>query len=117
MNKTEKMLAKKVLSTFNSQSKNLPGFSREENLILERWKSLKIINEEAFVDVTSHGSDCKEYLQILGYPFTPFGEEEIKKDWYLQTRASKGIAILRDALTAIAFLVSLYLAISDILAK
>ncbi len=117
MNKAEKQLAKKVLATFNSLPKSNAGFTREENIILERWRVHKIINEDAFIDVTSHGSDCKEYLQKLNYPFTPFGDEEIKKDWYLQFRNSRGVVILRDILTVIAFLVSLYLAISKIILK
>ncbi len=62
-------------------------------------------------------SKHKEYLQNLNYPFTPFGDDEIKKDWYLHFRGSKAIIITRDILTIVAFLVSLYLAISEIIQK
>jgi len=117
VNKAEKELAKKDLAFFNSPSKNNSGFNREGSLILERWRVHKIINENAFVNVTSHSSNYKEYIQVQNYPFTSFGDEEIKKDLYLHFRDSKGIIIVRDILTVIAFLVSLYLAICNILQK
>ncbi len=117
MNKEEKKLAKKLLAFFNSPPKNDPGFTREENIILERWRVHKILNEDAFHDMTSINSDHKEYLRGVGYPFTAFGDEEIKKDWYLQFRNSKGIIIIRDLLTVIAFLISLYIAISQLIQK
>ena len=114
MNKAEKILAKKVLAFYSSPSKVNHNFTREESLILERWRVHRIINEDAFIDVTSMSSGYKEYLQSQNYPFTSFGDEEIKKDWYLQFRDSKGVIIIRDTLTVIAFLVSLYIAISNI---
>lgn len=79
MNKAEKELAKKVLDFYNSPSKTKAGFTREENIILERWRVQKIINEEAFADITSLNSDHREYIQVLGYPFTPKGEEDLQK--------------------------------------
>ena len=91
MNKAEKTLADKVLAFYNSPSKNNHNFTREDNIILERWRALKIINEDAFIDATSFSSKQKEYLQSLNYPFTPFGEEERKRDWNLDFRDSKGI--------------------------
>jgi hypothetical protein len=114
MNKLDKKLAKKVLARFNFSD---PGssFTRDENLILERWRTLKIINEDAFTDVSALQDDHKEYLQVPGYPFTKLGEEEIKKSGYMHFRESKGITILRDALTVFAFLVSLILAISKLI--
>ncbi len=117
MTKAEKELAKKVKAFLNSPSKANSGFTSEENIILERWRVHKIINENAFLDVTSHASEHKEYIQTINYPFTSLGDEEIKKDWYLQFRNSKGIVIVRDILTVIAFLVSLYLAIAKIFQK
>ena len=117
MNKAEKKLAKKVLAFYNSQSKTEVDFTREENIILERWRAHKIINQEAFLDMTPVNSDHLQYIQTQNYPFTSLGDEEIKKDWYLHFRNSKGVIILRDILTVVAFLVSLYLAISNILQK
>jgi hypothetical protein len=117
MNKAEKQLAKKVLAYFSSSPKTDAGFTREENIILERWRVHKIINEDAFQNMTSMSADHKEYIQTLNYPFTAFGDEEIRKDWYLRFRNSKGIIIVRDILTVIAFLVSLYLAIAKIFQK
>lgn len=117
MNKEEKKLAKKVLAFFNSTAKPDGAFTREENIILERWRVHRITNENAFVETTSMNSDYKEYLQVLDYPFTSFGDEEIKKDWYLQFRDSKCIIIIRDILTVIAFLVSLYVAITKSIQK
>jgi hypothetical protein len=117
MNKAEKTLAQKVKANFNSPSETDASFSRDENLILERWRTLKIINEDAFVDVTSYSDDHKEYLQVPGYPFTHFGEQEITKSRYMHFRESKGITILRDVLTVIAFLISLYLAIAKLFLK
>jgi hypothetical protein len=114
MNKAEKKLARKVLDYFYSPSKAGGGFTREENIILERWRVYKIINEDAFTDVTPWESKQKEYFQIPGYPFTSFGDDEIKKNWYLNFRDSKGVIIIRDILTVVAFLVSLYLAIKEI---
>jgi hypothetical protein len=113
MNKAEKILVKKVKAYFNSP-KGDAGFTRDENIILERWRALNITNEDAFLDVTSMNSDHKEYLQTRNYPFKHFGEQEITKSWYMHFRESKGITILRDLLTVIAFLVSLYLAISKL---
>ena len=117
MDKAEKKLAKKVLDFYNSQSKTDHEFTRDENIILERWRVHRLLNEEAFFDTTSVSSDHKEYIQTINYPFTVLGDEEIKKDWYLQFRNSKGIVILRDLLTVVAFLVSLYVAISSIVPK
>lgn len=117
MNKAEKKLAKKVLAFYSAPSKTDAGFTRNENIILERWRVQKIINESAFLDMTSVVSDHKEYVQTLDYPFTSLGEQEIKKNWYLDFRDSKGIIVIRDLLTVIAFLVSLYLAISNIINK
>lgn len=116
MNKAEKALAQKVKTNFNSPSK-ATGFTRDDYLILERWRTLKIINEDAFVDATSLGDDHKTYLQTQSYPFTHFGEQEIAKTGYMHFRESKEITILRDALTVIAFLVSLYLAITKLFLK
>lgn len=113
MNKAEKTLVQKVKANFNSPKADA-GFTRDENIILERWRTLNIINEDAFLDCTAGNSDHKEYLQNRNYPFTYFGEQEITKSWYIHFRESKGITILRDVLTVIAFLVSLYLAISKL---
>lgn len=113
MNKAEKTLVQKVKSRFNSP-KASEDFTRDENIILERWRTLNIINEDAFLDCTTGNSDHKEYLQNQNYPFTYLGEQEITKSWYMHFRESKGITILRDVLTVIAFLVSLYLAISKL---
>jgi hypothetical protein len=116
MNKAEKTLAKKVLAYYNSPPKNY-SFTREENNIIERWRVHKIINEDAFVDATSMSSNHKEYLQTRNFPFTSFGSEEIKKNWYLHFRDNIGIIIIRDIFTVIAFLISLYLGISKIFQK
>jgi hypothetical protein len=115
MNKDEKKLAEKVLAFYNSQSKAGSGFTHDENIILERWRAHRIINEEAFEDLTPMNAGYKEYYQKLEYPFTAFGDEERKKDWYLHFRNSKGISIVRDILTVIAFLLSLYLTISNLI--
>jgi preprotein translocase subunit Sec61beta len=117
MNKAEKILAQKVEAHFESPSATRTDFTRDETLILERWLTLKIVNEDAFLDATSAGDDHKKYLQGQRYPFTHFGEQEITKSGYMHFRESKGITILRDALTVIAFLVSLYLAIAKIFLK
>ncbi len=114
MNKEEKALATKVLAFYNSPSKRDGGFNLEENIILERWRVQGLINEDAFFDVTTMASTHKEYLQSRNYPFTSLGEREKSKDWYLNFRDSRGITILRDLLTLIAFLVSLYLAVSEV---
>jgi hypothetical protein len=113
MNNTEKKFARRVLAIFYGVSKDTPEFTREENLILERWRSHKIITEDAFFDVTSGSSKHKEYIQsALNYPFTALGDKEINEDWYLQFRNSRNIILIRDTLTFIAFSISLYLAIS-----
>ncbi len=117
MNKEEKKLAKKLLAIFNSPYKNDHSFTREENLILERWLVHKILNEDAFHDVTSGNSDHKEFIRGIGYPFTALGDEERKKDSYLQFRNSKVLIIIRDILTVTAFLISLYLAIAQLIHK
>jgi hypothetical protein len=116
MDQAEKALAKKVKAFYKSP-KSDAGFTRDENLILERWKALNMLNEGVFLDITTLNSDHKEYIQSIGYPFKEFGEQEIKKDWYMHFRESKGITILRDAFTVIAFFVSLYLTVAKFLLK
>ena len=115
MNKKEKALTKKLLDSYQL-GKGI-SFNDEENIILERWRVQGIINEDAFIDFTGINSTHKEYIQGMPYPFTRLGEEERKKNWYLNFRDGKGIIIVRDILTVIAFLVSLYLAISQVLGK
>jgi hypothetical protein len=114
MNKTEKELAKKLKAFYSSPSKNGAGFTREENLILEHWRALGILNEDAFYDMTAMNSDHKEYIQCRDYPFTSSGEDEVKKNWYLHFRDSKSVIIVRDVFAAISFLVALYVAISEL---
>jgi hypothetical protein len=116
MDKAEKTLAKKLLNTYQGLS-NSGSFTREEELILERWRVHKIINEDAFVDVTAMSSDHKEYLYGQGYPFTSLGDEEIKKNWYLQFRDSNGVKIIRDIFTVIAFFASLFAVIYSLFDK
>lgn len=116
MDKAEKALAKKLLNMYKGISK-LEGFTREEELILERWRVHKIINEDAFVDVTAGNSNHKEYLYGQGYPFTFLGDEEIKKNWYFQFRDSNGVKIIRDIFTVIAFLASLFAVIYSLFDK
>jgi ABC-type multidrug transport system fused ATPase/permease subunit len=112
MNKSDKEFAQKILSTFFTQSRQIENFSDYESLTLERWRTHRIINEEAFHDVTSFASKHKEFIQIsLIYPFTSYGDQEIKKNWYMDFRESKVVTIIRDILTVIAFFVSLILAI------
>jgi hypothetical protein len=117
MNKAEKMLAKKLKALYEDSSKSGERFSRDEELILERWRVLSIINLDAFCDITAGSSDHKKYLFVQGYPFTSFGDDEIKKSWYLHFRDSKGIIIIRDLFTVIAFFASLYAVISGIINK
>ena len=86
-------------------------------MILERWRVHKILNEDAFVDVTSMNSDHKEYLYGQGYPFTSFGDEEIKKSRYFQFRDSNSVKIVRDIFTVIAFFASLFAVIYSLFDK
>jgi predicted nucleotide-binding protein len=80
MNQAEKELAQKITANFTSPSGPSGGFTRDENLILERWMTLQFLNRKAFVDVSSMQDANKEYLQVPGYPFTTLGEHEINKD-------------------------------------
>lgn len=116
MDKAEKTLAKKLLAIYKGSSK-FDGFTREEELILERWRVHKILNEGAFVDVTAGNADHKEYLYGQGYPFTSVGDEEIKKNWYFQFRDSNGVKIIRDIFTVIAFFASLFAVIYGLIDK
>ena len=117
MDRAEKMLTKKLKAWYKDPSKSGERFSREEELILERWRVHNIIDMDAFRDITAGSSDHKKYLYVQGYPFTSFGDEEIKKSWYLHFRDSKGIIIIRDVFTVIAFVASLYAVISGIIDK
>lgn len=116
MDRAEKKLAKKLLAVYKGSSKR-DGFTREEELILERWRVHKILNEDAFVDVTSVGADHKEYLYGQGYPFTLLGDEAIKKNWYFQFRDSNGVKIVRDIFTVVAFFASLFAVIYGLVNK
>ena len=116
MKTAEKALVKKVKGYYKSPKSNA-SFTREENMLLERWRATKVINEAAFIDVTTMKSDHKEFLQGLDYPFSDLGEKEISKGWYMRFRDKQGIIFLRDFMTVIAFLASLYLGILKILSK
>ena len=116
MNKAEKALAKKILAVYKGSSKS-GNFTREEELILERWRVHKMLNEDTFVDVTAMNSDHKEYLYGQGYPFTSLGDEEMKKSWYFQFRDSNGVKIIRDIFTVIAFFASLFAVIYSLFVK
>jgi predicted nucleotide-binding protein len=89
MNKAEKALAQKVMARFNSPTDGGVDFTRDENLILERWSVVGIINKDAFVDASSLQDENKVYLQVPGYPFTLFGEQEINKNESIPTFASE----------------------------
>lgn len=116
MDKAEKALAKKLKAIYYGSSKSR-DFSREEELIIERWLVHKLLNEDVFVDTTSMNADHKEYLYGQGYPFTFLGDEKINKNWYFQFRDSNGVKIVRDIFTVIAFLISLILAASKIISS
>jgi hypothetical protein len=116
MDKAEKILAKKLLNMYKGSSESVI-FTRDEELILERWRVHKIINEDAFIDATAINSDHKEYLYGQGYPFTSLGDEEIKKNWYFQFRDSNGVKIIRDIFTVIAFFASLFALIYSLFDK
>lgn len=113
MNKEEKELAKKILANFRSDKNKFLDYTSDEQVTISRWIVHKIINEAAFHDASSMNGP-KHYLQTPEYPFTFFGEQEIKKDGYLQFRNSKFIIVIRDILTIIAFLLSLYLTWSKV---
>ena len=117
MDKAEKKLAKKLLDFYQSSNKKIDGFSREENIILERWRALKMLNEDAFHNMTSHGSDVKEFVTGLGFPFTLLGYKEYKKNWYIQFREGELVTVIRDVLTVVAFSLSLYLALVEVFIK
>ena len=114
MNSKEKKLAKKIMNFYLSNDKSRINYTAEEQIIISRWMAHKIINKDAFTDLTSGSANHKEYIQKLEYPFTFFGEEEINKDEYLKFRNSKIVIVVRDILTVIAFLLSLYLTYSKI---
>lgn len=113
MNSKEKKLAKKLMGLFNSPQKKSGGFSDEENVILDRWYALNIINRDAFHDVTSHASRGKQYIYGHGYPFAQRGDEEYNSNWYTDFRKGLVVTIVRDILTVTAFLISLYLALRE----
>jgi hypothetical protein len=116
MDKAEKALAKKLLAMYGGSSKST-GFTRGEELILERWRVHKLLNENAFMDATTMGSDHKEFLYGQGYPFTFLGDEEIKKSWYFHFRDSNSVKIVRDIFTVIAFFASLFAVIYNFINK
>jgi len=89
MNKEEKALVQKVMARFNSPTDSGVDFTHDENLILERWRVQGIINQGAFVDASTLQDKNKVYLQVPGYPFTYFGEQEINKSESIPNRASK----------------------------
>ena len=78
MNKEEKKLYKKIEDIFNSVPNIDKTFTRDDNLIIDRWLSGGILNKDVFEDATSFGDTHKLYLQKIGYPFTPLGESKYK---------------------------------------
>jgi len=116
MNKAEKALAKKVKAFYESPKIDA-GFTRDENIILERWRAYKIIDEKAFIDMTAGNDDYKSYVQTLNYPFTSFGDQTIKKNWYFRFRESTPITIIRDILLVISFAATLLIALTKIFQK
>jgi hypothetical protein len=113
MNKEEKALAKKILDAFYSSTAHQNSFTREENIILERWRVLKIINEDAFPETTHLKSDQKTFRQRDSYPFTEKGDEDRKKHWYLKFRNNIWIMIIRDG----AAVLTLWLTFSKLLGE
>jgi hypothetical protein len=95
MDKAEKALVQKVKARFYSPIDGGIDFTRDENLILERWMVHKILNEKAFVDASAPQDEYKMYFQVPGYPFTHFGEQEINKSESIPTLAPKEDDFLR----------------------
>ncbi len=116
MTREEKALALKIKNCFEAKVKAQQEFTRAENLIIARWLSVGVLSETAFVNIGNFGADYMPFVQMSTiYPFTQKGEDETTKGWYMRLRQSKAIAIIRDILTAIAFIVSLYLAVTKLL--
>jgi hypothetical protein len=104
MDKAEKALLEKL------KKETEPSFTREENIILQRWDAHGFLNPKAFHDSTSVISDHKEYDRGRGHPFTALGDAELNKHWYLKFREGKTVTVLRDLATVFAFGMSVWLA-------
>ena len=78
MDKEEKKLYKKIESIYYSVPNTEKNFTRDDNLIIDRWISGGILNKDVFADNTAYSDTHKLYTQKLGYPFTPLGESEYK---------------------------------------
>lgn len=116
MTQKERALASKIRNCLESQVKSQQQFTREENYTIQRWLTLGILSEKAFLNVTALNDDYMAYSQMPTiYPFTKQGEEETTKGWYMRFRQGKAITIIRDILTALAFLASLSLAVVRLL--
>lgn len=117
MNKAEKNLAQKILDHMYAQTRSSIDFSREENIIIDRWIVHGIANKEAFHEATPINSNHRQYLRGIGYPFTEKGDQEINKNWYLHIRNNMNVILLRDFFTLIAFIASLWLAILKVVSE
>lgn len=85
-------------------------YSEEEYLMIDRLMATEILNKEAFVNQTTYADKkYRVFIRGQGYPLTPRGEKEFNKNWYLEFRNSMLIVVIRDFLTVVAFIFSLYL--------
>jgi|GEM_PF-3179665 len=117
MNRKEKKLYEKIKDIYNSMPNAEKKFNREEQLAIARWITIGILNKNAFSDTTAGSDSHKTYIQNLDYPFTPFGESEYQKNWYINLQNSIVATIIRDILIFISFLASLYLTFLQIIEK
>jgi hypothetical protein len=118
MTKEEKRFMKKLLETYRFTDKNVRAFTREENMIIERWLVHGLLNPAAFANVTAHGDNYRNFIPNLGhYPFTTLGDEERSKSWYLEFRNRPIVILLRDGFTVFAFIVTLMLTLAELFSK
>ncbi len=117
MKKSEKKLIKKLEKLYYS-TENTQTFNTEENKILVKWESIGYLDNNAFQDVSRHGESYKSLMQISAfYPFSNKGNDILKKGWYIKLREKNIIIFIRDLFLIISFIISICLAIKDVLVK
>jgi hypothetical protein len=105
----------KLQKFVDSGGKEFSKFTFEETREVAKMIAIGMLNKDAFIQIRAFQSEPGFEPKMGMHPFTAKGEEERSLGWYSRFRRNRTVAVVRDILTAVAFLASLYLAAVKIL--
>ena len=104
----------KLKKFIDSDAKEFEPFTPEENREVARMIALNFLNDDAFIAISAFRS-TRAYQPKRGpYPFTERFEQESSRGWYMKFRQGAGVVVVRDLLGALAFIISLVLALKQL---